>query len=222
MPRPADPNLRERLLRASAKEFARKGYDIAQIKDITDRAGTSKASFYLHFESKADAVRELSDEFFAGMNDLVHDDDSFMAVDLPIEAVAVVFDQLLAKNVRLHRYLWSNRTVARLVLDGGHSAEFAHLATKFLEHGCGRLERFLAWGVRQGFFAEDVDVAFASRLIAGAFDRLARELIAHRSAPDFERLLSESQTILFGGILTPFARAVLDARRGERASECNR
>lgn len=222
MTRPADPNLRDRLLRASAKEFAHRGYDVAQIKDIAERAGTSKASFYLHFKSKADAVREITDAFFAGMNALVHDDDSFLAVDLPIEAVATVFDQLLAKNIRLHRYLWSNRTVARLVLDGGHTAQFVHLTTKFLEHGRRRLERFLAWGVRQGFFIEELDVVFASRLIAGAFDRLAREITTHRSPPDFERLLTESQTILFGGILTPSARAVLDARGAERTSRCDR
>lgn len=50
---------RQRLLEAAKDVFARTGYASATIEDITTAAGASRATFYLHFRSKADIVREL-------------------------------------------------------------------------------------------------------------------------------------------------------------------
>jgi AcrR family transcriptional regulator len=50
---------RERLLRAGAEVFARKGYLPSTIDDIVSAAGASRATFYLHFHTKAEVIREL-------------------------------------------------------------------------------------------------------------------------------------------------------------------
>lgn len=61
------PSLREeqkrftrlRLIEAAKEVFARTGYASATIEDITNAAGASRATFYLHFKGKAEIVNEL-------------------------------------------------------------------------------------------------------------------------------------------------------------------
>jgi AcrR family transcriptional regulator len=50
---------RERLLRAAAEEFARRGYAGASSESISRRAGMSKATFYEHFSNKEDCIVAL-------------------------------------------------------------------------------------------------------------------------------------------------------------------
>src|SRR5689334_7937853 len=52
-----------RLLRAAALEvFAAKGYGATTIDDITSAAGASRATFYLHYDSKARIVAEVYED----------------------------------------------------------------------------------------------------------------------------------------------------------------
>jgi AcrR family transcriptional regulator len=46
----------ERLLRAAADVFARRGYDGARVTDIAERAGLSNGALYAHFASKAELL----------------------------------------------------------------------------------------------------------------------------------------------------------------------
>jgi len=50
---------RQRLIDAAKEVFADVGYAAATIEDITRAAGASRATFYLHFKSKATIVNEL-------------------------------------------------------------------------------------------------------------------------------------------------------------------
>jgi AcrR family transcriptional regulator len=47
---------RDRLLRAAADVFARRGYDGARVTDIAERAGLSNGALYAYFGSKADLL----------------------------------------------------------------------------------------------------------------------------------------------------------------------
>lgn len=50
---------RDHILTAALEAFAERGYVAATIDDIVQRAGIGRATFYLHFDSKAAALREL-------------------------------------------------------------------------------------------------------------------------------------------------------------------
>ena len=50
---------RQRLKEAALEVIARDGYPSATIDEIAATAGASRATFYLHFKSKADLIREL-------------------------------------------------------------------------------------------------------------------------------------------------------------------
>lgn len=64
------PNLRERqkadtraaLVAAAAEVFADQGYGQTTIDDLATHAGTSRATFYLHFASKAEATTAVIDD----------------------------------------------------------------------------------------------------------------------------------------------------------------
>src|SRR5690349_20696006 len=61
----ADPNAKIDLLRAAEEVFAERGLDHAKVEQITERAGHSKGSFYLHFSSKEDAFRQIVESTLA-------------------------------------------------------------------------------------------------------------------------------------------------------------
>ena len=68
---------RERLIDAALEVFAERGYANATVEEITTAAGASRATFYLHFKSKADIVTDVltkvllpeSDEIYLELHD---------------------------------------------------------------------------------------------------------------------------------------------------------
>jgi TetR/AcrR family transcriptional repressor of nem operon len=52
MPRPANPEVRRRLLAAGLDLVHARGFTASGVKDITDAAGVPKGSFYAYFQSK--------------------------------------------------------------------------------------------------------------------------------------------------------------------------
>jgi len=54
---------REKLYDAAIALFEEQGYDATTIEDITERAGTAKGTFYVHFDSKRDLVYHTIDRY---------------------------------------------------------------------------------------------------------------------------------------------------------------
>jgi AcrR family transcriptional regulator len=50
---------RTRLIEAAIEVFAEKGYARTTVDDIAERAGSTRATFYLHFKAKSDVLSEL-------------------------------------------------------------------------------------------------------------------------------------------------------------------
>jgi AcrR family transcriptional regulator len=50
---------RARLIEAAIEVFAEKGYARTTVDDIAERAGSTRATFYLHFKAKSDVLSEL-------------------------------------------------------------------------------------------------------------------------------------------------------------------
>jgi AcrR family transcriptional regulator len=53
---------RQRLIESALAVFESRGYEAATVDEIAVTAGASRPTFYLHFASKADVVRALSDQ----------------------------------------------------------------------------------------------------------------------------------------------------------------
>jgi TetR/AcrR family transcriptional regulator, acrAB operon repressor len=63
MPRPADPELRERLIGAATIEFAESGYAGATLDGIAARAGVTKGGVYFHFAGKEELFFAVLDHW---------------------------------------------------------------------------------------------------------------------------------------------------------------
>lgn len=63
---------RDQIMTSALQAFAEKGYVTTKIDDIVGRAGIGRATFYLHFDSKAAVLRELRDVRMARWTDEDH------------------------------------------------------------------------------------------------------------------------------------------------------
>jgi AcrR family transcriptional regulator len=210
MGRPGDPNARIDLLAAAEQVFAARGLDQTKVEDITDRAGRSKGSFYLHFESKEDAFKQVVESMVARLSAFL---DRGGAADFTSAcSLDALFTATRAFGVEMFEFVWQNRGVMRLVLRGGQSANFSYLMDEF----AGRVQRFTAeslkLGIKRGLYRRDLDVELVSMALAGAYDRIARQVCEADRKPDLARLLRMLDFAFMGGIGCDAVRAFLTGK----------
>ncbi len=211
MSRPPDPHAKIDLLRAAEAVFVELGLDPSKVEDITERAGRSKGAFYLHFESKEDAFRQIVESLLARLAAQL-DDGLVPEDDLGLSGALGYLEQWRLKDLEIFEFVWANRGVVQLLLEGGKSATFAYLIDEFAERCRSQTLQILRWGVRQGIYRADLDEELASLVIAGAYDRVAREIVKSEKKPDLSRILSEVQRLIVAGLASPALTRMLDAR----------
>ena len=207
MPRPADPNAKIDLLRVAELVFAERGLDNAKVEEITERAGHSKGSFYLHFGSKEDAFRQIVESTLARLATCLDAGEIDQSVRLPpAEHVA----RWRAHDLEMFEFIWANRRVMRLMLEGGGSSDFGYLIDQFADRSRKQAAAALQLGVEAGLYRRDLDVEIASMVLAGGYDRFARELVRAERKPDLPKLLATLQRICLTGIASTRVAAVID------------
>jgi AcrR family transcriptional regulator len=207
MPRPADPNAKIDLLRAAESVFVERGLDHAKVEDITERAGHSKGSFYLHFGSKEDAFRQIIESTLARLAACLDAGEIDVSVRLPAaEHVA----RWRAHDLEMFEFIWANRRVMRLMLEGGGSAEFGYLIDQFADRTRKQAAEALRLGVAHGLYRADLDVEVASMVLAGGYDRVVREMVRGERKPDLVKLLATLQRVCLTGIASPRLAVVVD------------
>ncbi len=89
-----DPGARERLLKAAAALFARKGYAATTVREIVEAAGVTKPVLYYYFRSKEGLFQDLSGLAIAAhdavLEELRHDHGT------PTEKIRLLFDRVFA------------------------------------------------------------------------------------------------------------------------------
>ncbi|HEX8953779.1 MAG TPA: TetR/AcrR family transcriptional regulator [Polyangia bacterium] len=207
MARPADPNAKIDLLRAAEAVFAERGLDNAKVEEITERAGHSKGSFYLHFSSKEDAFRQIVESTLARLATCLDVGEIDESVRLPpAEHVA----RWRAHDLEMFEFIWANRRVMRLMLEGGGSSEFGYLIDQFADRSRRQAAAALQLGVEAGLYRRDLDVEIAAMVLAGGYDRFARELVRAERKPDLPTLLATLQRICLTGIASQRVASVID------------
>jgi AcrR family transcriptional regulator len=216
MPRPADPNAKIDLLRAAEEVFAERGLEHSKIVQITERAGHSKGSFYLHFSSKEDAFRQIVESTLARLAACLDDAQTEAIAHLsPAEHVST----WRAHDLEMFEFIWANRRVMRLMMEGGGAAAFNYLIDQFADRTREQCVRALALGIENGLYRPDLDVEVASLMLAGGYDRVARQLVRAEKKPNLEKLLASVQRVVLTGMASPRLAAVLDSEVNNRASK---
>jgi AcrR family transcriptional regulator len=198
MARSADPKARQRVLDAAQDVFAQKGLDRAKVEDITKRAGLSKGAFYLHFKTKEAVFKELVSAMLQALGKICLDVERCNAAR---EAGPPTFlKEWQDRDTELFEFVWQNRELMRLVLDGGGSADHRHLIDDFATQAQEVSAGFLRAGVEAGFYRKDLDVVTAATFIAGGYDRFARELVRERKKPNIRARIAQLQQIAVMGV----------------------
>ena len=218
MPRPSDPHARARLLDAARAVFSDRGLDRAKVEDITTRAQLSKGAFYLHFESKEEAFRELLAGVVSNLERILNESRDEQLATGPGEGVLQGYlDACHAKNVEIYEFIWENRALMAMVFEGGGSASYNHLIEDFAQRAQRQTAALIQHGVDIGLYRTDLDLEAAAAFIAGGFDRLARQLVREPKKPDLDAMLREVMWLFLGGIARPEVLVVLN-REGQKLS----
>jgi len=210
MARPADPNAKIDLLRAAEEVFVTRGLERAKVEEITDRARRSKGAFYLHFDSKEDAFRQIVETFLARLAEQIDRDHEFLDENPGLGFAPENFTRWLDCDCEIFEYLWQNRKLVRLIFEGGHSGQFAYLIEAFGDRNQALTVRALEWGKRQGIYRADLDVPVTSLMISGAYDRVARDLVKREHKPDLRKLFAEVQRFVVSGLASPAVAEMVD------------
>ncbi len=214
MPRPSDPHARARLLDAARGVFSERGLDRAKVEDITTRAQLSKGAFYLHFQSKEEAFRELLAGVISHLEQQVNDSsDMQLAWEPGPDAFADYLDDCHQRNVEIYEFIWDNRAIMAMVLEGGGSASYGHLIEEFAMRAQRQTAALIQHGIDIGLYRTDLDLDAAAAFIAGGFDRLARQLVRTQQKPDLDAMLHEVQNLFLGGVARPEVLAHLNRDR---------
>ena len=202
VPRPSDPHAKTRLLQAAERVFAEKGLDRAKVEDITMQAGLSKGAFYLHFDSKGDAFKELLSDVLAQLQSRIGE-----AVEAKLPPLQRGFEQALevwlARDLAMFEFIWKNRALMRITFEGGRSADHQHLIEHFASYAQRETESMLRQGKAAKIFRSNIDVKAAAAFIAGGYDQFARQLVRESKKPNLKKRLSELRRMVLTGVGTP-------------------
>jgi AcrR family transcriptional regulator len=198
MPRLPDPHVKVKLLAAAERVFAAHGLAAAKVEAITRAAGVAKGSFYLHFGSKEEAFQHLVEAMLARMATYIEalpDEHRHSLAD-----VQAFLDFWVNNDVQIFEFIWQNRGLMALLLEGGKCADYRYLVDRFADSARLRVRDFLANGMARELYRADLDLELTSAFIAGAYDRLARQVVEARTKPDLVTRLREVQRLVLRGI----------------------
>lgn len=186
------------LLRSAEEVFAEKGIALAKVEEITRRAGLSKGAFYLHFDSKEDAFKEVVESFLARCTTIFRAPDAIPHEELPEEP-----DEMLAytldRDTQAFEFMWQNRHFLAIV--EACNGPQGYLLDAFLEVIRRNTEQWCVVWQRRGLFRRDLDVDVASTLLVGAYRGLVRKLITYQGGrPPIRQWLSDAQTLFVRGL----------------------
>jgi hypothetical protein len=202
------------LLRAAEEVFSAHGLDDALVEEIARRAGVSKGSFYLHFAGKEDAFKEVTEGFLARFAQMVPSPENYSQLPAVAARVGAFIEDT---DLNLFEFLWQNRDFVRIV--GASPGRFAYVVESFEQTLIEASRAWLAHWQRVGLVRPDVDVQTSARLIVGAYQGLARAMVAEKKRPPIEAWIADAVGMFYCGVGTaPLVRA-MQRRRAQRASQ---
>ncbi len=220
MPRPSDPHARARLLDAARAVFSDRGLDRAKVEDITTRAQLSKGAFYLHFESKEEAFRELLSGVVSHLERLLDETSDEQLAKGPDDGPLKGYVDLChGKNLEIFEFIWENRALMAMVFHGGGSASYQHLIEDFALRAQRQTAVLIQHGIDIGFYRTDLELEVVAAFIAGGYDRIARQLVREQRKPDIEAMLREVQSMFLRGIVRPEVLGTLEQGQQKLSEE---
>jgi AcrR family transcriptional regulator len=164
----AQSETRQKLLEAAKKEFAREGFEKANINQISQLAGFAKGTIYNYFESKRMLMMELIDEISQGhfefiQEQVLQEENAILRLEQFFNAgFAWVADNLAGGLVMINSLY-------------GPDAEFKQYLYSNYEPMFQMVEKeIIQFGIEGGLFRQ-VDTAFTARLLMNLYLGIASQ-----------------------------------------------
>ena len=188
MSRVADPKAKIALLRAAEEVFSERGVAGARVEDIAKKANVSKGAFYLHFESKEAALKQIVESWLARCSSLFAAPHEYP--DAPDDPDTLL-DFCIERDVQLYEFLWQTRATMRILATC--RGEYEYLIDAFKADMQRRSREWLERWRCDGLIRPEIDVEIAATMMSGAFEELAMRMIRSPHRPPFERWLELAQ-----------------------------
>ena len=173
--------MREEIVEAALAQFHERGFNAAAVKDITDRAGVPKGSFYNHFESKEALAIVALQRYGEGLRlaDLAN------AEGEPVARIRASFEFLcdaVVANEFTRGCLFGN--FGTEIIDHSESIRVA------VQQGLGLWAELLGGAIADGQKAGDIraelDPDQAARFLIGAWEGALIQARAEKSSVPFD------------------------------------
>ncbi|GAA0614204.1 TetR/AcrR family transcriptional regulator [Kribbella sandramycini] len=183
--------MREEILGSGVELFLERGFNAAAVKDITDRAGVPKGSFYNHFESK-EALAAVALERYGETRPipLLRDESR-----TPAERIRRHFEALGAELSEYTKGCMYGNFAAEVV---DHSEPLRLRVKGGLEEWSGVLAEAIAAGQQAGEFRAELDPERTARYLTSAWEGAILRARADKSGEAFEIFFD----LTFGALLT--------------------
>jgi TetR/AcrR family fatty acid metabolism transcriptional regulator len=182
----------QRILDAAVSVIAEKGFHVARISDIADRAGVADGTIYLYFKNKDEILMAAINSAF----------DAFVK-DARTELAAIQSPSLKLRHlIQMHLgRLGENRNLAIVFqMELRQSARFlAPFSHQHMVEYFGIVRDAIREGQRQNVFREDLDDKIAARCFFGAIEEMVTSwVLAQREYPLVEVAEKVASIILSG------------------------
>lgn len=215
MARQPDLTAKISLLRAAEEVFSEKGLDAAKVEEITRRAGLSKGAFYLHFESKEEAFRQLLESFLAHLSSTLRPPGDYST--LP-RTPAEVLQFCLERDTQTFEFLWQNKAIVSIL--GSCQGPHVYLLETFRKDVEVHSRAWIAIWQDMGLFRTDLDVDIIATLMCGAYHELVHRMLASPKKPPLVQWLRQAQGAFVQGLGTPVLTQAI--QRDERPNRPGR
>jgi AcrR family transcriptional regulator len=196
--------MRARIVAAAAKVFAKKGYVLTRVADITKAANTSHGNFYRHFNNKDEALiaalRGPLEELYNSFK---------LQLDSP---VLLEERQLVQASIDSMKVYARHRKLLRVMREAAARGERASFFSLWINERSRFLKRYVHWlnGLKEaGHLAPELDAEHAAEVLMALREQIAYMKIGLAASPpsdeEIERLGFHCAAIWYRGV---FASAI--------------
>jgi len=205
----ADNSTRKKILNASSRVIAQKGFVGSSVSEIAHEAGIREPTIYQHFKGKEDLLFSASEQ---------HMEDYLYFLNEHLQGISGAYNRL-RKLVWVHlRYSDIDKEYMTLILFECRTNRnfYQSGAYKLIRRYAGILLSILDEGVKQGMFRSDVDLRVVRDVIFGLLDSEAITCFVTREIPEAAPDHEEIMQLLERMLLCKYQRKSLPVEKRQR------
>ncbi|SDB20502.1 TetR/AcrR family transcriptional regulator [Eubacterium oxidoreducens] len=168
----------DQILEVAKKEFSKKGFQGASLRNIAKEAGVTTGSLYWHFKNKEELFEAVTKEYYdyiMGMYKRVMDDFFEMSLEEQKEKMSVHGEVCIMDMVE---YMYAHKEIFKLLMDGAAGTEYDNLIHDMVKQELYAPHRFMEHMKQLGIQIRTIRPELEHILITGMITGMF-ELIMH-------------------------------------------